>query len=289
MLTATWSLELPKLFKRRMTWVLALILAVLIVTLDVSVYATLHNPDALQGRPPEMEEYLWATLCWPTSFSDLLNAAAGNNLGGLMLVILAGAMVAQEYSWRTTHLWLGHGVSRRALLGSKFVTLALACLLFVLVPLAVGAPLTAWFTHQHTGALSLGGVSLWGLVVSTLRTTYTLLPYVALTLMVAVMTRSTTAAIGVGLAWALLVEQIVRELLGIAGGVWANVPHYLPGGLAEVLIRLNRQTFGLEMGLYGGAGELGMEPWAATLGIALYTAVFLGVAYWVFRRQDLTE
>ncbi len=289
MLTATWGLELPKLLKRRMTWVLVLILTALIVTLDVSIYATLHNPRAMEGRPPEMETHLWATLCWPTAFADLLEAAGGNNLGALMLVILAGAMMAQEYSWRTAHLWLGHGVSRGALLGSKFVTLAVACLLFVLAILAVGAPLTAWFTVQHTGALSLEGVSAADLSLSVLRTVYTLLPVVALTLMVAVLTRSATAAIGVGLAWALLVEQIFRELLAMAGGIWAELVHYLPGGLAEALIRLNRETFGLEMGIYGGTGELPLEPWAAALGIALYTAVFLAVAYGIFRRQDLTE
>ena len=75
----------------------------------------------------------------------------------------------------------------------------------------------------------------------------------------------------------------------MAGGVWADLPHYLPGGLSEVLLRLNRRTFGLETGIYGSAGELPLEGWAAALGMAVYTAVFLAVANAAFRRQDLTE
>lgn len=289
MLKATWQLELPKLFKRRMTWVLALSLAVLLVTLDLGMYLMLRNPAALEGRPEGMEEMMWASLCWPTAFSDLLETAAGNNLGGLLLVILAGAVVAQEYSWRTVNLWLGHGLPRPVFLGAKFVALALACLLLTLVPVLVGVPLTAWFTAQHSAPPGLADLPLAALLLGTLRTAYTLLPYAALTLMVAVLARSTVAAIGVGLAYALLVEQMAADLLRMAGGLWADLTLYLPGGLARALMRLNREAFGLELGVYGGRDVETLGPSAAALGIALYTAVFLGMALWTFRRQDLTE
>jgi ABC-type transport system involved in multi-copper enzyme maturation permease subunit len=289
MLIVNLQVEIIKIVKRPMTWVLVAILAALIVTLNVSMYTTAIRSDFAENRPAEVQEAVWASLCWPTAFSDLLESAAGHQLGGLVLAILVGSVVAQEYTWRSVHLWLGRGLSRMSFLGSKFMALAVVCLMFTLVPVLIGGPLTAWFTVQRAGTLSLSEVPAGGLVVGILRTAYTILPYIALMLLVAVLTRSAAASIGVGLAYALLAEQILGELLALAGGFWADLSRYLPGGLAGALLRLNRTAFGMESGIYGGGSGQVLGPWAAATGVALYTAVFLGAALWAFARQDLTE
>ncbi len=283
------QVEMIKIMKRPMTWVLMAILAVLIVTLNVSMYTTAIRPDFAETRPAEVQEAIWDSLCWPTAFSDLLESAAGHQLGGLVVAILVGAVVAQEYGWHSVHLWLGRGLSRLGFLGSKFLALAVVCLMFTLVPVLIGGPLTAWFTVQRTGGLDLSDLPAGGLIVSILRTAYTILPYIALMVLVAVLTRSAASSIGVGLAYALLGEQILGELLGLAGGSWADLPRYLPGGMADALLRLNRSAFGMETGIYGGRSGEVLEPWAAAAGVALYTATLLGAALWAFARQDLTE
>lgn len=290
MILTAIRIELTKILKRSMTWVLIGIMALLVTVLHIALYATLQMPQSAAAMPPEAAEQLRASLCWPEAFPNLLGFAAGNALGGLMLVILTGAVVAQEYTWRTAHLWLGHGLPRPAFLLGKFAALAVAGLLFTLTPLAVGMPLTGWFTHHLTGSFGLAGLNVGHLALSILRTAYTLLPYLTLTLLLAILTRSVAAAVGIGLAYALLVEGILAQLLALAGGVWAELTRYLPGGLAGALMRLNQATAEISVGL--NTGESGsvepLGPWVAALGVALYTAAFLGLALWAFRRQDLT-
>jgi len=283
------QIETIKIVRRPMTWVLMGVLAALTVTLNVSMYTTAIRPEFAETRPAEVQEAVWASLCWPTAFSDLLESAAGHQLGGLVLAILAGAVVAQEYGWHSVHLWLGRGLSRVGFLGSKFMALAVVCLMFTLVPVLVGGAMTAWFTAQRTGGLNLSDLPAGPLILAILRTAYTILPYIALMVLVAVLTRSAAASSGVGLAYALLGEQMLGELLALLGGFWADLPRYLPGGLADALLRLNRTAFGMETGIYGGGIGQVVEPWAAAGGVALYTGILLSAALWAFARQDLTE
>lgn len=116
--------------------------------------------------------------------------------------------------------------------------------------------------------------------------TATILPYIGLTFLVAVLTRSTAAAIAAGLAYALVVENILVQLLGLAGGIWAEVARYAPGSLAAALMQTNLRLVEIDMGTGVNAGLPG--PWAAAGGITLYTMAFLGLSLWAFRRQNLT-
>jgi ABC-type transport system involved in multi-copper enzyme maturation permease subunit len=71
-----------------------------------------------------------------------------------------------------------------------------------------------------------------------------------------------------------LVEDVLLQLLGLAGGTWAKIGQYLPAGLGNSLASTN-QIDGVSMA-------------TAVIGIALYTVLFVGLAVLAFRRQDLT-
>lgn len=279
-------MEGSKISRRTMTWVLFGILVLLVVGLYLALYAalqaTLADPEALPGATDELR----GLLCWPQAFSSLLGLTGGTGLGGLVLIVLAGAVMAQEYSWRTAHLWLSRGLPRSTFLMSKFVALAVVALLLVLAAVLVVAPLTAWFTWQLTGSLSLAELNVAELALSILRTAFSLLPYIGLTFLVAVLTRSTAAAIGAGLAYALVGENLMVQLLGLVGGVWADVARYAPGSLAAALMQTNLRLVDVDLGSGVNTGLPG--PWAAAGGIALYTVAFLGLSLWAFRRQNLT-
>jgi ABC-type transport system involved in multi-copper enzyme maturation permease subunit len=286
MLVNAFRMEWTKVFRRRMTWVLVGILVLLLVGFYLIVYAAAQEAFSDPEASPGTVEDLQGMLCWPQAFTTLLGLAGGAGLGGLMLVVLAGAMTAQEYSWRTTHLWLSRGLPRSAFLIAKFATLVIAALLVVLVAVLVVSPLTAWFTQQLTGSLNLADLDLVEMGLSILRTAYTILPYAGLTFLVAILTRSTTAAIAAGLTYALVLENIVVQLLGLTGGVWADIARYAPGSLAAALMQPNLHLVEVDLGSGVNAGLLG--PWAAAGGIGLYTAAFLGLSLWAFRRQNLT-
>jgi ABC-type transport system involved in multi-copper enzyme maturation permease subunit len=286
MLANAFRMELTKVFRRRMTWVLVTILVLLVAGMYLALYAVLQDALSEPVAVPEKIEALRAMLSWPQAFSSLLGYTGGTGLGGILLVVLAGAVMAQEYSWRTAHLWLSRGLPRSAFLLGKYAVLVVAALLVVLTAVLVGTLLTAWFTHQLTGSLSLAGLNMAELALSVLRTAYTLLPYIGLTFLVAVLTRSTAAAIGVGLAYTLLVENILVQLLGLAGGMWADIARYAPGSLAATLMQTNHRLVEVDLGSGVNAGL--PSPWAAAGGVALYAVAFLGLSLWAFRRQNLT-
>jgi ABC-type transport system involved in multi-copper enzyme maturation permease subunit len=286
MLGNAFRMELTKVFRRRMTWVLVSILALLVAGMYLAIYAVAQAALSDPGVSPGTVEDLQGILCWPQALSDLLGLTGGAGLGGLMLVVLAGAMTAQEYSWRTTHLWLSRGLPRSAFLLAKYATLMVAALLVVLTTVLVATPLTAWFTRQLTGSLSLADLNLAEMGLGILRTALTILPYIGLTFLVAILTRSTAAAIAAGLVYVLVVENLVVQLLGLAGGIWAEIARFAPGSLAAALMQTNERLIEIDLGSGVNAGLPG--PWAAAGGIALYAAAFLGLSLWAFRRQNLT-
>jgi ABC-type transport system involved in multi-copper enzyme maturation permease subunit len=286
MFVNAFQMELTKIRHRTMTRVLFGMLALFVAGMYMVLYVVLQSSLSDPGASPGTIESLRSILSWPHSFSTLLGLVSGGALGGMLLIILTGAMTAQEYTWRTAHLWLSRGLPRSTFLLGKYAALAVVALLVVLTPLLVGTPLTAWTTHQLTGSLSLDGLDVAQLALSILRTAYTLLPYIALTVLVAVLTRSTAAAIAVGLAYTLLVESILVQILSLGGGIWAKMAAYVPGSLAEALLQANHSM--LRVDLQGSTGAALTGGWAAALGLTLYTAAFLGLALLAFRRQNLT-
>jgi len=281
-------IEHHKLLKRALLWVMLALSALLVLVLHLALYISLQRQAPGSAMDPEIAAMVRQSLTWPEALINLLSFAAGNGLGGLMVIVLVGATVAQEYSWRTMHLWLSHGVSRAELLGAKFAALGVPILLIVLAPLVAGGAVTAYVTYQQTGGLNLADVDLPHLVWSSLRTAYTLLPYAGLTFLLAVVSRSTVAAIGGGVAYALLVEGILVQLLAMGSETGARLAQLLPGVLTAGLLQLNRATAQVTVGLNAGPDPHLPGPGPAAVGIALYTLAFFALALWAFRRQDLT-
>jgi hypothetical protein len=113
-----------------------------------------------------------------------------------------------------------------------------------------------------------------------------LLPYAGLAFFLAVATRSTMITVGGGLAYTLLLEGIVVQLLTFAGGGWAEIGKYVPAGLAQGMLILDRNA---TMTIDGQAAPpvQYLEPGAAAIGVAIYTVVFIALSILIFRRQDL--
>lgn len=281
------TIEQSKITRRAILWIELGLLALAVVVLHVALYAAIQAGQLSgEGMPPELIEQMEQSLVWPAGLAGALDFAAGPNFGGLLIIVLVGAVMAQEYTWRTLQLWLSQGIPRPLFLAAKFTALLLPILLMVLVPLLFGGLITALFTQQITGSIPFGEVE-WGRVLTNaLAVAYTLLPYAGLAFFLAVLSRSTIVAIGGGLAYAMLVEGIVVELLGLVGGTWAQIGQYLPAGLARGLLAMSG---GLTIEIEGAMAPAVqyLDPLPAAIGIALYTLLFLGLSILIFRRQDL--
>ncbi len=276
------SLEHTKIFRRRMFWVELALVALLVVGLDIGLFAFYHLTPSADGPalPPEAVAQIKSTLVWPTALPSMLVLVGRTGLSTLLVITLVGAATAQDYTWRTMPLWLSRGASRPALLWAKFGALLVPTLLIVLAPLAASAVPTALFSWLMDGSLHLDQLNPGGLALSVLCLTLSLLPYAGLAFLLAIATRSTVAVIGGGLAYTLIVENLLAQILSLFGGWVARAMQYLPGGLSNVLLTLGQ----------GGpqAASGGLTPEAAAIGLGLYTLLFCGLALLIFRRQDLT-
>jgi ABC-type transport system involved in multi-copper enzyme maturation permease subunit len=281
------NVEQSKITRRTMLWVELALLAIGIVVLHLALYGAIQaGESSSEGMPEELVEQMEQSLVWPAGLGSALDFAAGPNLGGIMIIVLVGAVVAQEYTWRTLQLWLSQGVPRPLFLAAKFIALLLPVLMIVLVALLFGGLVTALLSQLITGSIAFAEVE-WGRVlINTLGTAYTLLPYAGLAFFLAVLSRSTIVAIGGGLAYNLLLEGIAVELLGFVGGVWAEIGQYLPAGLGRGLLATN-SGLTVEIGGQVAPAVPLLDPLPAAIGIALYTLVFLGLSILIFRRQDL--
>jgi ABC-type transport system involved in multi-copper enzyme maturation permease subunit len=281
-----WNLtmaEQTKIYKRALPWVLLAILAGMTLLINAIEYLTLPADLASAEAQATLQK-----ITWPGS---LLNApgvaAAGGGLGALIIVILVGVVAGQEYGWRSLHLWLSQGISRTRLLLAKFFALVGAACVLALAPLLVGGAATFFLTQRLSDVITPSSVELAPVVLGFLRVVYTLPPYIALALLLAVIGRSTVVPVAGGLLFSLLFEGFLPQLLGLLGESWARLGFYLPHHLASSLLTLNQATGAIAQVDLGSGPQL-VAPAIATAGIALWTLIFLGGAVWAFRRQDLT-
>lgn len=267
--------------RRRLVWVVAGL---------VAFYAALFTFTQgwpLLGQPFPMA-HLVRRSTWPVALLEMLNVTAGNLLMGMAIITVVGAMTAQEYRWRTVHLWLSRGASNGQFLVAKLVGLAPVLIVLLLTPLLVGSLVSAYFTTQLIpGSLPWQRIDAIALLASWGRMAFTALPYVALTVLLAVTTRSAVATVGAGIGYLILLEQIAGNLLRRAGETPGWVSACLPGRMVDSLVAANAVgASATYVGEYG-PGHYLLDPALASIGLGLYTIVFLGLAWWVLHRQDL--
>ncbi|NLD74332.1 MAG: ABC transporter permease subunit [Chloroflexi bacterium] len=289
MLAPMIGIEHTKLYRRRVLWVEMALVALLVVAM-FGMIAVMHLTGLLGSEGDQLQEI----VTWPGSLLLSLNISASSGLGGLLVVVLVGVVVAQEYQWQTYSLWLRQGVGRPAVLVAKIVTLLGAILLLVLTPLLVGGLASAAVTPLITGTLRVEDVVFGEVLLSVLRTAYSLLPFMALTCLIAVRTRSMAASIGIGVGYTLLVEEVFAQIMMLVGGVPARLAMYLPGQMAAALSNMNSEIMAFTATVtQGGEEMLAMMPQyvpleVAVVGVAIYTLLFLGLAARMFLKQDLT-
>ncbi len=282
-------IEQRKLFGRALLWVELGVLAFLLLALFTALIATLSKAGT-SNLPPQAIEEFRRSLYWPTGLSSGLLFANGGELGGMLVAILVGAFVAQEYTWHTVHFWLSRGVARSRFLLAKFTVVVEALCFIVLTSLMTGAVVTGIFTYMDLGHLPWHDVSLFTLLLNVLRIMITLFPYAALTFLLAVWSRSTMVAIGVGLGYSLLVENLFVEVMTLVSPSVARIARFTPTMLSKSLVSLvsSQAQMQVQVGMGNGTTVHPVAPnWSALL-LVFYTLVFLSLSIWLFRRQDVT-
>lgn len=277
MFLRVFRLEMSKTYRRPLPWVSLIVITIIIMFISTMLFAFVSRGS------------IRTFLVWPGSFVNGLNYAIGfatwSSYGTYALIVLVGTVTAQEYAWGTLRLWLSQGISRSLLFWTKCLVALLSALLIVAVCMLSIAALSIIFSFQAHGSLNVQDLDLPQLGLAYLRTTYSLLPYIALTLFVAIVSRSIVASIVVGIAIIAVFESAIGLIAPLLGNTFVRIANFLPSRLATAL---SYQNYALAHQPIPQDALLPSPPLAA-LCIALYTLFFFALAFFVLQRQDLAK
>jgi ABC-2 type transport system permease protein len=273
--------ELLRLCRWPALWVLAATWLTLNVVFgyvfDYLAYRTGDSAGPNAGVPPE--ELLAGVL--PGGVPAVL-VQGMPMFGGAILMILGALAAGSGYGWGTWKTVLTQGPGRAAAVGGTLVALATVVVGVVLGTAAVDLGLSNVLAVVEARPVDLPpagelmdavGV---GLLVLGMWTTAGLL--------LGSLARSPALAVGLGLVWALVVENMLRGVSGLLGGL-AVLTDHLPGTAAGSLVGALDPS-----GQAGGApGVLTILPGSTALAaLAVYLVTFAAATLLLVRRRDLT-
>ena len=275
------SAEALKFRRHRATWGLVWIWPIGVV-LILSLAIAIQVAKGEVGRPESLASWLddaadfWQILLEP--------------IGRYLVCAFIAVVFAGEYGWNTWKLIVPHR-SRTTLIAAKYVV-ALALLA---CGFALGAGLfnlLNWLKDLATGTPIPAGITAAALMkahgLAALAALGPLLLTIAYTSLAAILTRSTIAAMVIGLVittverlfrfFAPLFESIAPSVIG---GLYQILPSYHLANLAEWL------TEGQVLVVPFPSGPFSMAPGASAAIVAAWTIGFVLLTFRLFRRQDI--
>jgi ABC-type transport system involved in multi-copper enzyme maturation permease subunit len=226
----------------------------------------------------------------PVLLSQLLPAQAPVILvqgmpmfGGALLLIMGALIVGSGYGWGTWKSIFTTGPRRDTALGGT--SLAAGVVVVGLVAVTLALDLTASLIISQSLGQSLTMPSLLSVGQDYGSALLIALMWTSAGLLLGTLTRGPALAVGLGLVWALVVENLLRgvaSLLGPLKPVTDVLPGSAAGSLAGAIGALPQND---PNGTPGVTTILGGTP--ATLVLAAYLVVFLALSLGITARRDV--
>jgi ABC-2 type transport system permease protein len=265
--------------KRASTWILLGIWITLgMLFAYVSPYLTYRN--GAEGQAP-------------VPLTPLLPASLTENLlggfpffGGVIALMLGVLAVGSEYGWNTLKTLLTQRAGRLWMFAAKLAALAVVLLPFVAAMFAAGA------AASYAIARAEGAAVAWPSALDLLRAVgagwLILAAWTALGVLLAVLSRGTALAVGIGILYTFVVEGLLGILASQVSQLDGLVEYFIRANAYSLVIALGVPTGSLTdngPGSFFGPAVGGGQALAV---LAAYTAAFLAVAALVLRRRDVT-
>jgi ABC-2 type transport system permease protein len=206
--------------------------------------------------------------------------------GGALVLVLGALSFGSEFGWGTLKTLFTQRASRLEVFAAKIIALGVVLLPFVLAAFALGAVSGLLIAAREGVAVSRP--QLWPLLQAFVAAWFILAVWAAFGALLAVLTRGTALAIGIGVLYALVVE-------GLLGGFASALSWLKP--IVQGLLRANayslvRPLSGASIGSSAGAGPgFFSGPFVtsdqALLVLAAYLAAFVAIAAIVLVRRDV--
>lgn len=268
--------ELLLMRKRASTWVLLGIWAALALLFAYVVAYVMY----LNGTGRETLDVLLP----PSLVGTLLTGFPF--FGGVLALMLGVLTFGSEYGWGTLKTVFTQRPRRLEVFGAKLIAIAVALVGFVLVVFALGALASVAIAVREGADIAWPepGLLLRGFLVGWLL----LAVWAGLGVLLAVLSRGTSLAIGIGILWALVVEGLLSALASQIGVI---------DRLVELFLRANAYSLAATVGVSreevsdAGPGSFSgpfVDGAQALLVLGAYGVVFLVVAGWLLHRRDVT-
>lgn len=274
----TITAQLLVLGKRTSTWVLMGIWVVLGVMFShLLPYLTYRGGADAPGEAP-----LEAIL--PRALAD--NLVAGFPFfGGVFALMLGVLAIGSDYGADTVKTLLTQRPGRMRLLFSKIVALAGWLVPFVATLFVVGAGASYLVAAAENAAVDWP--PLWDLARAVLAGWFILATWAALGVLLAVLSRGTGLAIGLGIVYTFVVEGVFSALAGQVSWLESLVEYSLRANAYSLTVALGVPTEVLADNGPGGFFGPFVDGGRAIMVLGAYMAVFLSLSAIIFRRRDV--
>jgi hypothetical protein len=193
------------------------------------------------------------------------------------LVIIAGNMLGNDYSQRTNQHWLMRAPRVSSLL-AKFAMLVLLTLMIQVLSLFVGGLVGLYFKTYVYHVPNMLNINWIATLAAPFYMTLVNLPYLALTLLLTVLLRSTFFGVILGLGYTQFLEFLLAGVFFSAG--WAKwLFTNLHFSATFLLNAIGNRIVEIPARILASAPAL--------VTAAAYTLILLTAALWLYRRQDV--
>lgn len=205
--------------------------------------------------------------------------------GGVIALMLGVLALGSEFGWGTIKTMYTIGPSRLTIFAAKMAAVGLMLILFVLAEFVFGAIASTVIATVEGAAVHWAPVGSFAQAIAA--GWFLMLIWAAFGVLLAVATRGTALAIGIGIIYALIIENLV--------GAFASSLSWLQP-IVEQFLRSSGYSLVRALGLSVGdkanngpgsfSGPYVSGPHAFTV-LVLYLVVFLGLAAVLLRRRDV--
>ena len=287
------EMELYKIRRRTMSRVLSIISIIATISLfgliALAAFLAINN-----GTSPENVRSFTEALRLPRSLALIEQLLL--TLGQILIIILVSTIVGGEYNSGTIRLMLTRGPSRTQFLLSK-VGAAITCIGIGVVAITIIGVLTGLVLNLATGVAPDFAFfsATWSVhvLLYLLIIILGLFTYAMMALFLSTLGRATATGLAGVLTWSFLIEPVIevisnfgRNISGPTGSFFQSLPDYLIGTNISALLGNQSQY------VFPTSSVAQIAPVSdlhALLVLAAYIVIFIGLAWWITMRRDVTN
>lgn len=273
-MTRNVGAELLVLRRRAATWILLGIWTFLGVFFAYVLPYALDPEDAPLGLSEFLPEALAGTLIAGFPF-----------FGGVFALMLGVFALGSEYGWDTLKTLFVQGPGRLTVFGAKLVALGIVLVPFVLALFAAGAIASIVIAQIEDAPIVWPPA--WLLLRAMAGGWLILAAWAALGVLLGVMTRGTSLAIGLGILYALVVEGLLSAFAESVSLLEPLTQVFLRANGYSIATALGAPPAGIESNGPGAYGGPFVDSVQALVVLAACLAAFCAVAAWLLRRRDV--